>query len=862
MLVPFVVLYWLVPSFSSLTIGADYRHYPIEAQMEVNHAIEYGTFPLYAPGFAGGQSAAAMTLGQAHHPITHIARWIPGYWEGDALAINTVFRLMELGLAQVLLLIALRAMGLSWTVSFILSLVTVYNLRMLDHFRYGASLENHVAFLALGAGILLYFQKPAARWVLPVIFIASYLLVVGGHPQIAYLGFLSTALLALVAPFFLHALARLQGGDLTALALERAELIKKWGLLLGVVVLGMLSAAVYVLPFYAEFLASTSLRTMNPYPWSLSYQDSVGGILRNFYAPLNSDVMSAFGGSVLPLWLLISVPFVLFGRQLPKVIWAIIALLIISLLLVFGDATPVHYLVWKYFPLADSFRVPGRYSLWLIFPMLLLAVWCFSQLALPSEQGASQQRHKLLLSSAIVALMVYLVANFFVDSRLPESGVWVPSKINDISESIYDYWFYLGLFNFLALLGWMFSRYLNKPFSVYLISALCLGITVQTALSLRYGTWVESQKRMPTLEQMDRNKFKVFETEATPGFGLNSVVVAEQLTRSFLDPYLARLYRDVHPFNKADDMWAFLAEQRHARQAAILTEENLRIVPDEMITEDDHIRLLRASFNRFEFEVQARQNALFVSNIPYSDAWEARIDGQTVSTYRANGHELAVPVQAGQHQIVLRYISPATEAGLLISLLALCVFMVVMAIRSSSRWRYPALAFGIVLANVAYWGWNQSFYEGEIRTKYEWSSKDFPSLANIAYGKKAAASSIANSQMPYLNPPSKAVDGDRTSDGFVSEARGLSSWKLDLGQVYALGEVTLYGLNYSAFPISVWVSEQADGGFRLLRQEKFSRRILRVPVSGEKARYIAVSAAPNKALEIKEVEVYAKDPEP
>lgn len=831
--------------------------------MEVNHSIEHGTFPLYAPGFAGGQSAAAMTLGQAYHPITHIARLLPGYWEGSALNINTVLRLVELGLAHLLLLLALRAMGLSWVLAFVLSLVSVYNLRMLDHFRYGASLENHVAFLTLGAGILLYFRKPTAGWVLPVIFVSSYLLVVGGHPQIAYLGFLSTALLALVAPFFLDAMAKLQGREEVSLTADRAALVKQWALLLCVVVLGMLCAAPYVLPFYFEFLGSTSLRTMNPYQWSLSYQDSVGGVLRNFYAPLKSDVMSAFGGSIFPLWLLLTLPFLLFFQRVPKVIWAIVGILILSLLLVFGDATPVHYLVWKYFPMADSFRVPGRYSLWLIFPLLLLAAWLFAHLGSETEEGGHSRRQKLLLGSAGLALVVYLVANLWVDDSLPASGIWVPSKINDISAFTYDLWFYLGLVNLALMLGWISSRTLGKSFSRYLVCLLCLGVLAQTALSLRYGTWVESQKRTQTLEAMDRNKFKVFETEATPGFGLNSVVVAEQLTRSFLNPYLARLYRDVRAMNDGEQIWAFLSNDRKAGQAVVWTDETMTIMPEADGSVLDRIRLKRATFNELGFEISAAQSALFVSNIPYSEAWEAMINGKPVKTYRANGHELALPVEAGAHEILLRYTSPYTETGLMISFLALCVFFALMALRSNAGMRYPALLVGVLLAGAGYWAWVQSFYEqGEIRSRYEWSSKDFPSQENIAYGKKAAASSIANSQMPYLNPPSKAVDGDRKSDGFISEARGLSSWKLDLGQVYALGEVALYGLNYSAFPVSVWVSEQADGGFRLLRQEQFSRRILRIPASGEQARYIAVSAAPNKALEIKEVEVYPMDTQP
>lgn len=84
LLLPFLVFYWQAPFLADKTIGNDYVAFPIQQQMELQFSLEHGTFPLYVPGFAGGHSSAALTLGQMYHPISHLASIMPGYWDGYA----------------------------------------------------------------------------------------------------------------------------------------------------------------------------------------------------------------------------------------------------------------------------------------------------------------------------------------------------------------------------------------------------------------------------------------------------------------------------------------------------------------------------------------------------------------------------------------------------------------------------------------------------------------------------------------------------------------------------------------------------------------------------------------------------------
>lgn len=846
LLMPFLLLYWLVPLVSDLAVGADYGHFPIEAQMEINQSIEHGTFPLYAPGFAGGQSAAAMTLGQAFHPITHIARLVPGYWEGHALTINTVIRLLSIGLVNLLLFFTLRKLGLSGVLSLLLSTFTVFNLRLLDHFRYGASLENHTGFLALGCFVLLVVLRPRSMLASAGVIGSSYLLMVGGHPQITYLGYLSAGMLALFAPFFFVSLP-----VKSYILPQRAELFKVWAWLFLLVTLGALCAAPYVIPFYFEFLSSASLRTENPYQWSLAYQDSVGGILRGFYAPLRSDVMSAFGGSILNLWLLIAVPILAFKVKAPKVIWALLILLLLTLCLVLGNATPLHFWVWKLFPLADNFRVPGRYSLWMIFPFLLVAIWCVAKIADGVKSGVITK-----FSLVVLPLIVFVLANLVLDSYLPESGPFVPDTINDITSQVHDYWLYLGVVN-LALLGsWVFFLSREHAARTIVLVLLAVGVLSQTALSMRYGTWVEELREMPSLVALDSSKRKSFTTEATPGFGLSQQSVMEQLDESFLEPKLAKLYRDVRSFSDMESVWEFLRKSRTPHQAVVFSDTQVSILPQAVKTKD-HIKLFKASFNELWFEVRSQQDALFATNIPYSTRWEILIDGKESPALQVNGHNLGVIVSSGARSIHFRYVSHSMQLSAWLSVFAFCVAVALLWFRSTSTHRHKVSLLVLVAGLGVYYLWVQSFYgEGNIATRYEWKSAGMPSRENLAYGRITAASSIASPQMPYYFAPSKAVDGDRRSSGFRSAPDNVPTWQLDLGEAYALDEIVIFGEGQASFPLTLWVAAEKLQDFEQVALIRSYRRKLRVSLEGKAVRYIVIAGAKTRVLGLKEVEVY------
>ena len=77
--------------------------------------------------------------------------------------------------------------------------------------------------------------------------------------------------------------------------------------------------------------------------------------------------------------------------------------------------------------------------------------------------------------------------------------------------------------------------------------------------------------------------------------------------------------------------------------------------------------------------------------IPYSDGWTAYIDDQKTDLYRANIQYMAIHIDAGNHNIKLKYQTPMLSYGIKISLVGWTFFfIVVMYTKIRSKW-FPSL---------------------------------------------------------------------------------------------------------------------------------------------------------------------------
>jgi hypothetical protein len=695
---PFVVLYWLVPFCGDWSIGNDYSTYSIENQMEPQYSLARGSFPLYAPGFAGGRSAAAFTLGQTYHPLSHLAAHTPGYWQGFALEWNTFWRLISLGLTHLVLFNLLRRLDLRTDVAFIISFLTVYNQRMLDLFRYGASLENYTGFLLL-CGAMAHFYVRPRRVAGPLSIIgATSLLICGGHPQMAYLGFIGAALMGLAIPPVVAAIKT----DLTSSWRTASRFYATTGLCVG---LGVLLASAYTLPFYFEFLQDAPSRVGRTYEWSASFSDRIGGALNSFFHPLRADVHGAFGSSPLILVAVLAPLLGLTGRKGSRIM-IILVLAVAAIVLCSVGNAPIHYLFWKYVPLANSFRVPGRITMLLPPILMFVLAWFFR-----AEENETANRKTVIAPWQLLLLASPIFIGGFTLLAGPGFADYVPSKIQPRPAWVDPFIFWSGL----VCLVLATIRATRFPVRIAAGCLLMCVVVFQGIVQLRYGTWIIQRQPTPTLEHMDQAKrANLAYAPAYPGFGMESKTV---IKRGALPSPWAAFYRQEtnapSAASKSDPITVRRPDEPGAFPAA-----------GEDVSGKDRIATAYTAFNRVVFDVDALRPGFLVLSVPFSPQWKASVDSRDSAVHRTDLNEQAVWLDPGKHKVEFRFHSPTAVAGMMISCLTAILTGVFLAWRGRPGWVRRAALVAVVLVPMGgfAWWWH-SLYRGEdLRTKYVWVS--------------------------------------------------------------------------------------------------------------------------------------------
>jgi hypothetical protein len=885
-ILPFLVFYWQVPFLADMTIGNDYTGCTIQEQMELQYALAHGFFPLYVPGFHGGQTSAALTLGQMYQPFPHLASKMPGYWTGNALQWLTLLRLVSLGLVHLGLFILLGRLRISPIFSFIISFITVYNLRMLDLFRMGG-LENYTGYLFLCLALAFYYIKPT-RVSGPVAMIAAaYLLVCGGHPQMMYYGLLGAVLAAIIIPFVLSAIS-------AEIKVERQHLVKYF-ITSGIcVACGILLSSAYTIPFYFDFITTNAGRIGLDYNWSLQFSDTLGGMFNNFFAPLYSDVNGAFGGSTLIL-LAALVPLVyLTGKKIPAAITLTWILLTILFLWGLGGVTPTHYFFWKYVPFSQNFRAPGRISMLFPFFFLLLLAWLFRS---TGEKSGPDSHRRLLpyFLPALVGISLFFLYNWGLAKYLPKPGQFIPNRINSDPQWVDPLIYGLGLLSLvLVVLHSFYIKRFHRGWRPVIGILLAVTVTTQVTVAIRYGTWVIKRRSQSTLEKMDLFKKKKFTYPGRGGYGMESIAVARQMQESILEPALAKFYRKYKCVSHQKEAYRILNQENVTDTLVVETipggvkalEHIHTAIPifaegsgeykkqDRAPTSDagsraivganlvfplprnDSIRLETNTFNRVCFSVEAGAPGFLAFSFPYADKWKAKIAGTDTRIYRANGYMQAVCLEAGQHKIEFRYWSRAAFVGMLISCLTFLLigaYFVVFVLRGKQR--VIGAAVGVLVPVSLFIAWSASLYSGDnLGTGYTWTSKEFPPRNNLAYAKKTSMNGPRSVFYPGLG-----VDGD-LGKPFKTHQRKKDWWQVDLGSPKLIGEIVIYDggfLGRKNLPLQILSS--VDGKtFKILKNvgERGQERPWRVSLGKEITRFVRLRSSTKIPLSFSEVEIY------
>ncbi len=709
LLLPAVVFWWLLPVVGTVTLGNDYVIWSHRYHLEVMFPVWKGTFPLFLPGFCGGQTGSAVTLGQHHHPIAWLCSFMPGYWHGHALTWHTVFRLATLGLAHLCIFRLFRALRQPAAWAFVLSTALAYNLRMLDMFRYGASMEAHTGSLFLWAALGWVWLRPASRRLPLLLPLALWWLLCSGHPPMVWWALLGTAIFVLAFPWVAHACGVGPEPDLRS-ARRYLGRVAAWASL------GIGLALSYALPFYFDFMSTNFGRVDQGYDWAQSNNDTLAGTFSSFFEPLAADVHGAFGGSALFL-LAALVPVLALARvRLPRVVWFLWGAGLLAFLHMQGPRTPVHFLAWSYLPMASATRIAGRASQ--LLPICLVLLLLVASVGLASWPRAGWRRW--IRPELLLALPALACWRVYLDSREPFFDWGTPMHFRKVPAQVTSGLLVLGVVVLVLVAFFLASR--RHRVLGWLLSVAVVG---QLGLALAWGTWVDARTPTATFAEMDGKVQADIRTAFdNPGDGFCSRQVEEYRAAGGKVPddlaWLCFSPRNVEASEQPLREW--YGPGRAWNRCTVEGGAPLVAQGDGVGPPSGRVVLERGSSNRLVFDIETRRPAWLVTALPRSEGWQARVDGRPVVTHRSDALFTAVAVPQGQSVVDLRYWSWAAFLGALAMALSSMVLVVLAARRCfEGRRRVITVAIGVGGCVVLFGLWWASLHHGpSYGTHYEY----------------------------------------------------------------------------------------------------------------------------------------------
>ena len=862
-ILPFAVFYWMIPFLSQYTIGNDYLNYWVNMQLFLRFSIKNGTFPLYAPGFNTGWTASALSLGQLWHPISWIASIIPGYWQGHAHQIGTMLRLVSLGFTHLALLSVLRKIQVKWVWAFLFSFVAVYNLRMLDMFRYGASLENYTGFLLLIAAVIWHFVSDR-KYLPPLCIIgSSWLVMVGGHPQMIYYSFTGIAVVCAIMPFYIKSLKGMEQ------RITYKPIRRYYSTTMVCTLAGIMLAACYFLPFYFEYMQDSWRGEETLFSWSCSNQDVPIGAICNFFSPFYSDVHGAFGGSALFIIAAIVPVAYLFKFRLQWPIMALWFFCLIIVLLSLGSRGGLYYYFWKYFPLANSFRVPGRTAF--VLPALFMLILAGMSRLKPETITIKQQCYSINVISilSVAAILLFVVFRVFVHIDVAFLSPYTPLKLNNPSSCVIVLFFALST---AILTGLIFIPTGHNRLRFFISIAVVFATLFQTASVLRYGTWIAKAPRItPTFEQLSglQKAGPIYPAETGDW---SRKAIEEHAQKTFFEPLIARICTDYTFVSNTEEFYQKVSQ--YSCPGHIYIEKKLQQpdIPNKppSVKNRNSITLKDNSFNRFCFEADTSAAGFFVFSPP-SERWQANVDGEKKSVYRANGIETAVWLEAGKHKVEYYYRSVASVVGMIISLLVLfAISTVILKDIKHLYLRIACITVSFIFCSLMFMFWYWTLYAGKnigmafCRTDGFKTERQY-GKNNLAYGK-ITNMSLEGIRKSYSNLSSCGVDGSYYPRfGFISGYQKNSWWQVDLGKIRSVDNIRLFrfkvnSVDYCSLPFSIKVSENGDGWKKIITINNYLGEYWDVKLQKSiDAKYIRLETEGTGRLAFSEVEIYGAD---
>lgn len=378
------------------TLGADYAPSQPGHQLLFMQYFRSGYWPLWAPAESGGIPFATYILAQQYSPFTWLFMLFDAAYDGLLVEMLTFLRIALLGMSGFATYLLARRLNLGWTAGLLCGVAYVFNLRMLDSFRYGSGLDAvvwlPVLVLLIERMLAATFQttrapgRSAVRSGLAfVVFyaIVQHMTIVSGHVQMAFYCVAFAGTWFVVRTYSMAADAKLAPGTtrLRGWRQRIARALPCVGWMAAGTIAGLCLTSVMLLPIAAEMLPLWTNRTAAGAAYWYEHRMTWTDLLCNVLWPWLANVHSAFF-SAQGVWLLAAVAAggLLSARQrIEPAERRLIGFLLISLAFCIayslGSATPVAPIANRLVPGLTAFRGPGRCMIVGAFAAAILAGW-------------------------------------------------------------------------------------------------------------------------------------------------------------------------------------------------------------------------------------------------------------------------------------------------------------------------------------------------------------------------------------------------------------------------------------------------------------------------------------------------------
>ncbi len=379
-----------------------------------------GPFPLWSPLMHGGMPMTfelALTGGLS--PVYWLVySKFPAAYGGDSITLFLHFKLFVLGVGGVSAFIFFKKLSASSWGAFLAALTFMFNMRMLDNFRYSSPLDI-LCWLPLLFLALEKTMKSPNLWYGVFYSLSLGIMLLSGHLQHGIFNFLILSVYFFSRIFWI----------------SRPGSAKKTGFLIFKVftfsLLGMAIAAPLLLPLCMDAIGQLGQRASQAKAWTDSYGMSFPTLLANFGFPLFGDVHSSFYSSMASTILLLLAFGSLMGKQIPagenrKKFIFFGVFFIFCVLYSLGSKAWVSTLVNHCIPVLKFTRGPGR--------IMGAGVFCLSALTALlvswiEDTSSAQNNTAVFLKKSLAGIFIFLVlawtaAAYF--KNIPASGLLDP----------------------------------------------------------------------------------------------------------------------------------------------------------------------------------------------------------------------------------------------------------------------------------------------------------------------------------------------------------------------------------------------------------------------------------------------------